>query len=114
MVGLTICGAVAVLCLVLGVVLCTGRGWQLVAGLNTMEPAERARYDVPKVCRATGVLMLVCAVACACLGVVLLLIERGAIPENSPLMAVVIVAFIAVAGGGCGLLAWYTNTRCKR
>ena len=114
LVGLVACGAIALVCLVLGAVLCTGRGWQVVAGLNTATPEERARYDVPKVCRATGKLMLVCAVLVAGVGALITLADRGVIAERGPAMIGGIAAICVALCAGCGALVWYTNKRCLK
>ena len=42
-----------------GIVLCCGKGADLIAGYNTASPEERAKYDEKALCRATGVLVLV-------------------------------------------------------
>lgn len=41
-----------------GIVLCRGKGADLIAGYNTASPEERSRWDEEALCRATGVLLL--------------------------------------------------------
>ena len=43
--------------IVLGCVFLSGRGAGLIAGYNTMSPAERERYDKRALCRFTGKMM---------------------------------------------------------
>ena len=45
--------------IVIGFVLCCGKGAFLIAGYNTASPKERAVYDEKALCRAVGVLLLV-------------------------------------------------------
>lgn len=112
MVGVWVFGGIGVVLLVWGVVLCTGRGAKSVAGINTMEPEERAKYDVPKICRATGVLMIVCTVACAAMAAAMYRVEKDGLPDET--LTPFIVAFAAVVVVGCAVLAWYTNRRCLK
>ncbi len=59
---------VAAFLLVIGIVLCTGHGSRLIAGYNTMRPEEQAKYDKKKLCRGTGILVLIVAAICAVMG----------------------------------------------
>ena len=45
--------------IILGIVLCCGKGAFLIAGYNTASSEEKAKYDEKALCRATGVLVLV-------------------------------------------------------
>ena len=49
----------AVPVIIIGIVLCCGKGAVLIAGYNTASPEERAAYDEKALCRAVGVLVLV-------------------------------------------------------
>ena len=49
----------AVPVIIMGIVLCCGKGAFLIAGYNTASPEERAAYDEKALCRAVGVLVLV-------------------------------------------------------
>ena len=49
----------AVPVIIIGIVLCCGKGAFLIAGYNTASPKEKAAYDEKALCRATGVLVLV-------------------------------------------------------
>ena len=48
----------AVPVIIIGIVLCCGKGAFLIAGYNTASPKEKASYDEKALCRATGVLVL--------------------------------------------------------
>lgn len=61
MADLIVCGALAVLFLVLGGVFLAGHGARLIAGYNTMPKKERERYDERALCRFMGRLMFFCA-----------------------------------------------------
>lgn len=114
MAGTIISAVIALACFVLGAYLCTGRGWQLVAGLNTATPEERARYDVPRVCRATGVLMLGCGALCSLLALFMYLSDRGVVEGGGALAVVLSLVFMVAVVGGCGALLWYVSARCVR
>ena len=49
----------AVPVIIIGIVLCCGKGAFLIAGYNTASPKEKAAYDEKALCRAVGVLVLV-------------------------------------------------------
>ena len=49
----------AVPVVIIGIVLCCGKGAFLIAGYNTLSSAERAAWDEKALCRTTGVLVLV-------------------------------------------------------
>ena len=44
--------------IIVGIVLCCGKGAILIAGYNTASPKEKATYNEKALCRATGVLVL--------------------------------------------------------
>lgn len=58
---------------IFGLVLCTGRGADLIAGYNTASPAEKAKWNEKALCRAVGILLLlmVGCIELSCLGAVL-------------------------------------------
>ena len=45
--------------IIVGIVLCCGKGADLIAGYNTASPKEKATYNEKALCRAVGVLVLV-------------------------------------------------------
>ena len=49
----------AVPVIIIGIVLCCGKGAFLIAGYNTESPEEKAKYNEKALCRAVGVLVLV-------------------------------------------------------
>lgn len=44
--------------IILGIILCCGKGTDLIAGYNTASPSERAKWDEKALCRGTGILLL--------------------------------------------------------
>ena len=42
-----------------GIILCHGKGADMIAGFNTASPEERAKWDETALCRAVGILLLV-------------------------------------------------------
>ena len=49
----------AVPVIIIGIVLCCGKGAFLIAGYNTASPEEKAAYNEKALCRAVGVLLFV-------------------------------------------------------
>ena len=49
----------AVPVIIIGIVLCCGKGAFLIAGYNTASPEEKATYNEKALCRAVGILVLV-------------------------------------------------------
>ena len=49
----------AVPVIIIGIVLCCGKGAFLIAGYNTASPEERAKWDETALCRAVGILLFV-------------------------------------------------------
>ncbi len=44
--------------IVIGIVLCCGKGADLIAGYNTASPEEKAKWNREALCRGTGVMVL--------------------------------------------------------
>ena len=44
--------------LIIGIILCCGKGADLIAGFNTSSQAEKAKWNEKALCRGTGVLVL--------------------------------------------------------
>ena len=42
-----------------GIILCHGKGSDMIAGFNTSSPEERAKWDETALCRAVGILLFV-------------------------------------------------------
>lgn len=83
--------------------LLSGRGAFLIAGYNTASPEEKAPYDEKKLCRVTGIGLLVC-------GIPMLL--WAVLGENAPswfIAALMIVTLLDVV-----VMIWLTNTKCWR
>ena len=66
--GMIVCGAFALLFIVMGGFLLAGRGTWLIAGYNTMPKEERERYDERALCRFMGKLMFFCAACMLVMG----------------------------------------------
>lgn len=52
---------------IMSIVLLSGRGGWMVAGYNTMDKTEKAKYDEKKVCKGAGIELLVVDIAMAVL-----------------------------------------------
>lgn len=57
--GLIITGILLVPGIIFGVILCSGRGVDMIAGFNTATPEERAKWDEKALCRGVGILLFV-------------------------------------------------------
>lgn len=92
--------------LALSVPFLRGKGAFLVAGINVMDEQDKTRYDIPKVCKAVGVLMLVAAAFCAAAGWVSLFYEADKLPALLFLIAIFVVS--------CIVIVVYANTAGKK
>lgn len=92
--------------LVLSIPLLRGKGAFLVAGINVMGEQDKTRYDIPKVCKAVGVLMLVAAAFCAAAGWISLFYEA----YKFPVLLFLITIFVA----SCIVVVVYANTAGKK
>lgn len=54
-------GCAVLLFVILGVIFFCGKGSFLIAGYNTANPEDKAKFDEKALCRAMGGLMLACA-----------------------------------------------------
>lgn len=95
-------GLIVLFLVILGVVFLCGKGAFLIAGYNTMSPEEKARWDEKALCKAVGVLMLVCAVFFAVVGL-------SAVFQNYILLTVSTISFLVVVFAG----VVYVNTTKK-
>lgn len=92
--------------LALSIPLLRGKGAFLVAGVNTMGEQGKARYDIPKICKAVGALMMLAAAFCAAVGLISLFYEA----DKLPILLFLIVIFIIA----CIVVVVYANTACKK
>lgn len=56
---------VVILFLLIGVYMLTGRGSFLIAGYNMMPHEQKQKYNEKRLCRFTGVMMIIAALYCA-------------------------------------------------
>ena len=54
---LIITGILLVPGIIFGIILCSGRGIDMIAGFNTASPEERAKWDEKALCRGVGILL---------------------------------------------------------
>lgn len=86
--------------LLLSIVLLSGRGAWLIAGYNTSSKEKKAAYNEKKLCRATGVMLLIITAE-----LVITFLAPGEILAIPALIAMVITIGVAMV---------YINTRCKK
>ena len=75
-----------------GIILCYGKGADLIAGYNTLSSAERAAWDEKALCRATGVLVLV-IVGCVELLMLGLVLGMAALIWSGVILLVISIVF---------------------
>ena len=94
---MVLCLILAVLFLVISVFLFMGKGAWLISGYNTMPKEERERYDTKKMCRAVGVVLVVCTLLLIGMAYFIYRVEQGTMAENSllPFVAVFVIAVVA-------------------
>ena len=95
--------AVTGVLVLLGFLFRAGKGAFLIAGYNTMSPAEKAKYDEKKLCRLMGNFMFVLALLWT-----LIMISHAL--ENAILHTVALVLFFAVTLAG----AIFLDKRAKK
>ena len=98
---------IAAVLLIMGIVLCTGHGSWLLAGYNTMKKEEKEKYDVKKLCRGTGIHMLIVTALCIAMG----LTEAFCPEEMIDTVAKVCAALILIS-----ITVWiiWGNIFCKK
>lgn len=89
--------------LVLGIVFSRGKGTSLIAGYNTASPAEKAKYDEKKLCKAMSRLMFVLALCW-------LVIALSDLCRTMWLLWLGLGLFVAASIGGCV----YIDRKCRR
>lgn len=93
-------GVVVMFAILTGVLL-SGRGAFLIAGYNTSSAEEQAKYDEKKLCRVTGMGMLV---------ITILLFIMALLGENMPKWFSTF--FLAATLADIGILLYVLNTKC--
>ena len=109
---MVICLVLALLLLILSIFLFCGKGAWLIAGYNTASQEEKAQYDEKKLCRATGVLLLVCSVLLGLMAFFIHGVETGAMAEAA--IAHFTWVFLAVLLLSIVWLFRYTNKHAKK
>jgi len=87
----------AAMFLVFGILIITGHGYGLIAGLNMMDEEERSEYNLPKIYRAVGVCMLLWSAS-----FVSFMFDRT-----------FFIVMVIISTGSVLLVLWYVP-RCKK
>ena len=82
---------VAAFLLIIGIILCTGHGSRFIAGFNTMNPEEQAKYDKKKLCRGTGIFVLIIAAICVIMGLAEAFCAKAVVDIMAKICVVVIL-----------------------
>ena len=62
--GLIVTSVLYVPGIIFGIILCSGRGIDMIAGFNTSTPEERAKWDEKALCRGVGILLFAIVGCC--------------------------------------------------
>ena len=92
-------GGLALFFFVIGIALVTGHAIGMVAGVNSMTESEKREYDLEKIGRAVGLLMLYCSA-----------VPLPILYFNAGLLAIYMTGLLLAIVW----LLWYTNTRCRK
>ena len=110
--GVIILLIMALVFFIMSVFLLRGKGAWLIAGYNTASREERDKYDEKKLCRATGLVCLLCGVLMCVLAWLGYRVETGAMAEQQMLpYALVSSALILLAVLAAVI---YSNTKAKK
>ena len=82
---------VAAFLIILGIVLLTGHGSRFIAGYNTMKPEEQAKYDKKKLCRGTGIFVLIIAAICVIMGLAEAFCAKAAVDIMAKICVILVV-----------------------
>lgn len=88
---------VALLFLIMSIFLFNGKGKWLIAGYNTLSKKEREHYDEKKVCRAMGMICVVCCVMLCLLAYMGYRVDSGVMDEIYMLPFALIFAAVILA-----------------
>lgn len=110
--GIVILLILALVFLVIAIFLFTGKGAWLIAGYNTASQAERDKYDKKKLCRAVGLLCLLCCAMMCALARMGYRVETGAMAEAEMLPFGLISAAVILAASVVTVI--YSNTKARK
>ncbi len=110
--GVIILLVMALIFLVMSIFLFMGKGSWLIAGYNTASQEDRNKYDVKKLCRATGLLCLLCCIMMCVLAWLGYRVETGAMQEEE--MLPYGLGFAAVILAAAVVTVIYSNTRARK
>ncbi|BBF43455.1 hypothetical protein lbkm_2143 [Lachnospiraceae bacterium KM106-2] len=101
-----------ILFLLLSIHLLRGKGANLIAGYNTSSEKEKAKYDELKLCRCTGVSMLITTISLAILTYFCYLVEIKKMAEHD--MFPISMVFCAVVLITVVVSIIYSDTKCLK
>lgn len=111
MAAVVIAAALGVLMLVLGIVLMMGRGSCLIAGYNTAPEAVKKLYDEKKLCRSSGVVVLIASVLLFTIAFLGYWVETGQMEEADMLEPVAWICAVLAAAVAASMI--YGKKCCR-
>ena len=88
---------IALLCLTAGIFLLCGKGKWLIAGYNTLSKEERKKYNEKKVCRAAGVICIICCVFLCAVAYMGYKVDSGMMSEADMLIPTFVLLAVLIA-----------------
>lgn len=88
---------IALLFLTAGIFLLCGKGKWLIAGYNTLSKEERKQYNEKKVCRAAGVICIICCVFLCTIAYMGYKVDSGIMSETDMLIPIFILLVVLIA-----------------
>ena len=104
--------ALAFIFIVMAIYLFLGKGSWLIAGYNTASAEEKSKYDEKKLCKVTGVTILIVSLMLFIMAYLGYKVESGIMDENQMLpfaITFIIIVLSAVIFDIC-----YSNKKCRK
>lgn len=112
MAAVVVTGLLALLCFGLSLTFFCGRGAMLIAGYNTATDDQRSQYDMRKLSKTMGFMMLICTVCLALMAIVDFLELRLRLEVATGDFAYLLSVMTLIANIVVGV--WWANTRCLK
>ncbi len=104
--------AVALLFLIISIFLFNGRGKWLIAGYNTLSKEEQKQYDEKKLCKAVGILCIICCFMLCMMAYLGYRVDSGLMNENAMLPFGLLVVIVICAT--LVIISRYVNKKVKK
>lgn len=103
---------VALLFLIISIFLFLGKGKWLIAGYNTLSKEEQKKYDEKKLCKAVGMLCILCCIMLCIMAYFGYRVDSGLMNENRMLLFALL--FMLVLFTAIIVIGIYINKKAKK